>query len=1099
MTQTVPIQTLQSQGLQKQPSDLLDAYLEDSWDALAQFDAAREHLIEALEPDSIENLRILSHRMRGTAAVYGFPQLAKLSELCEKVCEAGPHLTDTELPDLLSFLEQFSVVARAGVERIAQGRGEGDIGLDFSGLGGSKSLEGLLQKRPTAFKRTHAAVPEKLEPSGSLSARLRRFHAQNLETWEYFAPEAQELLEGLRGTLETTGAVLEGEGLTTLFRGTHTLKGSAYMVGFEEMGLLAHRLEDLMSAVRDEERPYTLEIGEALSLGVGALQNMLDTAEGRTSPLEESLFSTLESLTRLLPAERVLELATLLGTGADAPLEVPGERGAALLFQLEGFFEGNLEYWGDYSSAQRARIEELRELLGRGETPDIHALLRSTHGLKSEARALEVPGMQELSSQLEELFARVRDDELALDAPMMTTAEVVLDALERMLLAAEGAYSAPDLEHSVLHAEEKLHGFLGERTRGETNSVKAGLSAAQPANRTIRVNLEKLDRLMNLVGEMVGLRARFLRQMSSLEAVGNLLEISRSRMNRTVSEFETKYLNPRLASITPAKPNEVTPGRSKLSTTQEMFNELEFDTYSDLNILARSVLEMGDDLSEVTGQLGTQLSGLREETETLQRLSYSLRDEVTGARMVPLSTLFSRLSRLVRSGEGGKLFTLETFGETVEVDNFILEELLDPLLHLIKNAAYHGIETSDERKLQGKPPQGRIVLRASVEGGSVLLEVEDDGQGLQLGAIRRSALEKRMRSPEALENLSDEDTIQLIFEPGLSTAREVSVDAGRGVGMDAVAAGVRRLNGEISVSSEAGLGTRFTLRLPLTLVVTEALLVETGGQTFALPATGVRQVRFVSAGEIQILEGVPHFSYEGSPVRLLSLATLLGLNAQLSETQALEGQPTVILDLAGERVGLSVDAFVGLEEIVQKPLSRTLAGLTHLAGATVASSGEVIALLDPGGTVRLAAALPSTSQQRAVSVQHVSKTRRLMLVDDSVSVRRIVSKMMIRAGFEVVTAVDGQDALEQLRRDQDFYAVLSDLEMPRMNGYELIESLKAREETRLLPIIVMTTRAGEKHRDLAFRLGASEYFSKPIEEARLLNYLQHLEPLILAS
>jgi len=1085
MTQTVN---------QTQPSDLLGAYLEDSWDALVHFDGARSQLLEALEPDAIEDLRILSHRMRGTSAVYGFPQLAKLCELCEKVCEAGPHLTLEEQEDFLHFLEQFSVVARAGVDRIAHGHGEGDIGLDFSGLGGSKSLEGLLQKRPGAFKRTTTHIPEVLDSGESLTGRLRRFHAQNLETWEYFAPEAQELLEGLRNTLETTGAVLEGEGLQTLFRGTHTLKGSAYMVGFEEMGLLSHRLEDLMSAVRDEERPYTLEIGEALSLGVSALQDMLDAAEGRKTDLEEALSSTLESLTRLLPEERLVELQTLLG-GSQTPEQVPGERGAALARELESFFEANLEFWGDYSSAQRERIEELRELLIRGETPDINALLRSTHGLKSEARALEVPGMQDLSSQLEELFARVRDDELALDAPMMVAADAVLDALERMLLAAEGSFSSLDLEHSVLYAEDRLYGFLGERTRGE---IGPDLSAVRPAQRTIRVNLEKLDRLMNLVGEMVGLRARFVGQVSSLEAVGNLLEISRNRMNRTVSEFETKYLNPRLAAITPAKPNSTTTTLAKLgstlNTTQELFNELEFDTYSDLNILARSVLEMGDDLSEVTGQLSGQLSELRQETENLQRLSRSLRDEVTSARMVPLSTLFSRLSRLVRSGEGGKLFRLETSGETVEVDNFIQEELLDPLLHLIKNAAYHGIETGEERSKHGKSPEGRIYLRARVEGGSVLLEVEDDGRGLQLDAIRRSALEKRMRSLEALEELSDEDAIQLIFEPGLSTAREVSTEAGRGVGMDAVAAGVRRLNGEISVSSETGLGTLFTLRLPLTLVVTEALIVEAGGQTFALPAISVRQLRFVSGADVVTLEGVPHFSYGGSPIRLLSLSTLLGLSAE-----PLEQMPTVILDLTGEQVGISVDAFVGLEEIVQKPLSKSLGSISHLAGATVASSGEVIALLDPVGTVRLSSSGRSSGERKVKSVLPAAQIRRLMLVDDSVSVRRIVAKMMTRAGFEVVTAVDGQDALEQLRRDQNFYAILSDLEMPRMNGYELIESLKAREETRSLPIIVMTTRAGEKHHDLAFRLGASEYFSKPIEEARLLGFLARLEPLVLAS
>jgi chemosensory pili system protein ChpA (sensor histidine kinase/response regulator) len=1110
MTQTEP---------QTQPhnSELMDAFLEDSWDALAHLDAARVRLSQDHSPAALEELRILSHRMRGTSAIYGYPQFARLAALSERMMEAGQHFIAEDYPDLDVFLDQFSACARAAVERIAFGKGEGQVGLEFSSLGAANIVQGLINKHPKAFLL--APSPKSVGYSeipleSGLNVQLQTFFNENAETWEYFAPEAKEHLEIIHSLLERGGEAESEETIVQLFRSTHTLKGSAYMVGFAPMGLLAHRLEDVMSAVRDGGRPYTPEIAEALAMGNETLSQMLEVAEGHTQPLETSLEASIEALEGLLGAEPMQELKELLAS-SHAPALNPSQAAHAstqlrVAGQLEQFFEEHMEIWGEFSGELRQHLEQLRELFLAEGNLDLAAFLRSLHGLKGETTALNYPIFSELTIQLEAVLIEVREGQIDLDEPIVQLAESALETLERIILTSEGVYPAADLEQNLTVIHAQLAALLGEQP--QAIALPTGVAVSTPqraANRSIRVNLDKLDNLMNVVGEMVNLRARFTRQTSQILGVGQLLETSRSRMLRTIAEFETKYLNPRLAAITPAKttpnpnnPNSPNNPSSTLQTVSEMFNELEFDTYSDLNILARSVIEMADDLGEVSTLLQSQLAGVRDETENLQKLSRRLRDEVSSARMVPLSNLYSRLRRLVKEGAAGKTFQFEVSGETVEIDNYILEEIADPLLHLLKNSIYHGIEGREERIAKGKPASGTIRIRAYPQGNNVMLEVEDDGKGIQLERVKQKALERKLFDAQTLEEMSEEDAVQLIFSAGLSTADLVTLDAGRGVGMDAVAAGIRRLNGEISVQTEQDFGTIFTLKLPLTLVVSEALLVECAGQTLAFPALAVRSLRNLERFQIQSLEssaGVSSMTFleQQEQYRLYSLAALLGLpDASVNAPECL----VVILDTGSEQFGLIVDGFVGLEEVVQKPLSEALRGLSHLAGATVASSGEVILILDPQGTVRLGnERFVQRSDDQPLRPFEAKIEQRLLLVDDSVSVRRIVSKMLTRAGYQVVSAVDGQEALEMLRQDQNFTAVLSDLEMPRMNGYELIESMKAREELRDLPVVVMTTRAGEKHRDLAFRLGASEYFSKPIEEAKLLGFLGRLNKITKAS
>ena len=720
------------------------------------------------------------------------------------------------------------------------------------------------------------------------------------------------------------------------------------------------------------------------------------------------------------------------------------------------------------------------------------AIFRAAHTLKGAAATVGCPVMPDVALRIERLMIEVREQGLPFDAAVAETVMTGSAALEQILAAAEG--QNPPLKATLdafneleplATGAEAVPGVASGKTADDATANAATGNAVmnnktQTPNATIRVSLDKLDTLMTLSNELVASRSRLDRLLGDLGGLTGLLDASRSRLGRTVSEFEERYLNPRLqaTALRGAAPSQSDAAENTLrASLSERFDELEFDSYSDLNILARSVAEMASDLSEVQGQFSRLETLLREETGGVETLTRSLRSEVGRARMVAVRGLFGRLRRLV-SEVPDKSYTFRVSGEAVEVDNVILEGVADPLLHLVKNAAVHGIESEAVRVAAGKPAVGTVTVSARHQGNRVYIEVADDGRGVDTEAVKAKALESKLVSPEALAALSPQEVLELIFLPGLSTAEKVTTEAGRGVGMDAVASNITRLKGEIGIDSEPGKGTRFTLSLPLTLIVTEVLLMRVGDERMAVPADAVRVLRALPRTDLQ----ERHIVVDGQLTEYHDLRTLFGLPESDAETLQV-----ALLDTGDAHVALGVDGFLELEEVVVRGLEAPLQGLSHLAGATVSSSGDVVLILDPAGVRRLSGTAPVARRSAAIQTAPRSAGH-LLLVDDSISVRKVVSKMLLRAGYEVTTAADGVEALTLLR-DTGFDAVITDLEMPRMSGYELLEEVRRKPEFADLPMLVVTTRAGEKHTQLAFELGASDYLTKPVDETKLLRFL----------
>ena len=941
---------------------LLGIFLMEAWDTAGTLEDGLGLLTAAAAPteQALAPLVVFAHRLKGSAALHGFPGVSDLAGAAERLLERVPAEAPEERTRAAAFLdglvgllkEVFDGISAVGVEDAAR---LGEFRARHPAFCGPAPVAPRPMPAP-------AAPPRMPAPVSPLTAELRRFFSEGGEVLEYFLPEATEHLDAMTtALLAIEGGARDEDTLATVFRATHTLKGAAYTVGCAPIGDATHQIEDLLGAVRDDRLPVTPAVTEALFAGAAAIKQVLQAGAAVSDETARTLERATGELRARMPSEDLRERAPV----PPSPVELP------------------------------APVVPLLPLSAAG---DLSGFVRP------------------------EFLAR-------------------LEALPRPALRAASAPTGP----------------------------------------SIRVPVERLDTLMNLVGELMIVRSRLDRRLAQLDQVSDLLLASRTRLGQVGRDFEFRRQAPTLPLYDARGGRE---DAGEMRDISELFAELEFDRYDDINILARSVSEMSADVAEVHSQHATLLRSVREDTVQVQRLTAALRKEITRARMVPIGRLFTRVAQQVREAARatGKTVSLTVRGESAEVDNGIIEQIGDPLLHLIQNAVTHGIEPAAEREGAGKPGPGGLTLSASQAGGFIIVEVEDDGRGIDTELLRRRAVERGLMPAAEAAGLPDREALNLIFVPGFSTASAVTQTAGRGVGLDVVRTNVSRLNGEIHVETELGRLTRFVLKLPLTVAIADALMVRCGSETLAFPLTAVSVMRSIAPHEIQAAAGRETMRLDDQAIDLIRLDRALGLSGSPPPTRL----PVVVMRGGGKPFGVVVDELLGKEEIVIKSLGAFLDGMGPFSGATISGEGRVILLLDAtllrAAAARKPAAGPRGAREGAVSAGDAPDRRpTVMLVDDSVSIRRFVGQMLEKAGFRVVTAVDGQDALQQLV-ELTVDVVVTDLEMPRHNGYALIEDLRRRSATREVPVLVMTTRAGDKHVSLARRLGVRHYVTKPVEE-----------------
>ena len=499
-----------------------------------------------------------------------------------------------------------------------------------------------------------------------------------------------------------------------------------------------------------------------------------------------------------------------------------------------------------------------------------------------------------------------------------------------------------------------------------------------------------------------------------------------------------------------------------------------------------------DEQSSVEG-VSQLIDELRRAADSLSFTISQTQGSVMEVRMLPLQTVFSRFPRAVRdlAREEGKSVRLEMSGEETELDKTLLERIRDPLMHIFRNAVGHGIESPLEREELGKSPTGMIALRAFCRGSQVIIEIQDDGRGIDSEAVRSAAVRKGLLTDSDASRMTESQVFDLVFEPGFSTNDGVTELSGRGVGLDVVKADISRLKGQIEISSEPGAGTTFTLRLPLTLAITSALYVKVGSDTYALPLDNIEETIRVERESVKRIQGRDAISVRDEIIPLATLRDALGIGSGAA-TKSPTSSPVVIVKSGGSKLALGVDALSGRLDVVAKSLGTHLTHVRHVAGATLSGDGTVIPILDIPSIVRDAAEIRREQVAEAVGDAWSGSRGKVLVVEDSVITRDLERSILQAANYEVEVAADGAEALNRLS-EGDFDLVMTDISMPRMGGIELVGRMKADERLSAIPVIIISSQDREEDRRRGLEVGASAYLGKnSFDQMQLLDTVQRL-------
>jgi chemosensory pili system protein ChpA (sensor histidine kinase/response regulator) len=969
----------------------------------------------------------------------------------------------------------------------------------------------------------------------------------NQESVELFLQEASENLQYLR---EYAGLLQEPstkpEDLEKLYIAAHTLAGTSASYGFpqfsEVAAKMAHIFHYAMNATLtpDMHGPLTEFLSDAISvLEFDLLQISTSAVE-----TEDDIAAFKQRYAFAFPPAPAAEAAAesesdSVGFGEPIP-EVFGAPSAAQNLPEDAEVPDEvLEFFLPEAEEHLQAVTEcLLALEGNPNADDIHRLFRSIHTVKGSAAQVGLHRLSAVAHRVEDLIGHLRDGALQPSAEIVDLCLQSVDVLRKFLTRqwssdAEMATAVDPLlarigELAPEEVDDEAAETQAAAPTGQGSAVEsaAPLAASRPAGaqplpqaKSVRISLERLDRMMNAVGELVINRTRMLGRLSELGKLVEVLTFSKSRLAGKVSEFQEKHEFTRIAST--LVPGSQTPqmdtfrprpaARAPIMSNDLLeFSELEMDRYDDVNILSRSLTEISADVSEVLTQLEGFMGRVDTDIDEFTKLAHHLQDEITAARMVPIGNLYTRLSRTVRDAaqSTGKPVDLALEGAETELDNNIIQHISDPLIHLVRNAVAHGIEDPEARRRAGKPEKGRISVRAYHRGNHIFIEVEDDGRGIDYERVRQGVIDSGAISPVAAAELTERELREFLFRPGFSTASSTSELAGRGVGLDVVRANVHSLNGEIEVRSEKGRGACFTVKVPLTLIISQALFVRCGASVFAFPLAVVEEIRRLKPGEIEDVGGKLLTRVRD----VVTEVVRLDLQLALPPLEPLNGYfHMVIVKVAGKHVGVVVEEVLGKDEIVIKNLGDYLRRVKLFPGTTIASDGSLILLIDLNRLVAADTAerhaLPASSPAARVfapgaeavaagsipseAVDAIENDRVVVVADDSISVRKFVGRMLEKAGYRVKLASDGLEASEVVAQ-VGCHLVITDLEMPRMNGYELMAHLRQDPVTRRIPVLVVTSRAGAKHRDRAMKEGASGFLTKPVQEDQLIATVESL-------
>jgi chemosensory pili system protein ChpA (sensor histidine kinase/response regulator) len=1132
---SLPAATIEVRSDDAVDAELLAVFLDEAGEMLAAIDAtSADSQATAADVGHLTTLRRGFHTLKGSSRMVGLVNFGEAAWAVEQVLNGWLADERSGTPALYELVRDAHASMREWIDRL---RSDPAAPIEPAPLIAQAAAVRGVEPPPApapAATATPAPSAEVRAARGDAAAAADAAAEATVRIGErelpralfgIFVDEARELLATLQAQADRWRAAQAGAADEASVRAAHTLAGSTRLVGLPRVREAAAALERFLDAQSQADAaPPVAEVDEYAWI-VGRLAEALQRFAALDEPPVDDA-----------PGQRATALAARWADGGGSPTPTADGHGVEA---VEG-----LAALADDIDAELAPvfIEEADELLPRigdalrhwqGEPADAAApesLMRLLHTVKGSARMAGAMRLGQLVHAMETraeaaialprvpaaliddlvtrydqvlvLYEAIRDPSSAQAAEAARTLTAQLDGSavagpvpgepgDEVGLVDDGglpdAASAADRTPVADHAAARVEADATDAVAADDRSDAARNAAmAQPTpagtpaqpSQLIRVRADLLDRLVNEAGEVSIARARLD------NAVGGIRQ-SLAELTENVSRLRSQ-----LREIEVAADSRIHAGVARSHDADGPFDPLEFDRYTRFQELTRMLAESVSDVATVQQNALRHLDDAGRDLTRQTQVTRDLQQDLMRIRMVQFGSIADRLYRVVRQAakELDKRVNLELRGAGAELDRSVLERMAGPIEHLLRNAVAHGIEPRTERLRAGKPETGEIALEVRQEANEVILTFADDGAGLNLGRIRERAVERGLLAADARPG--DADLARLIFMPGFSTATEVTTLAGRGVGMDVVRAEVAAMGGRVEIDSTPGRGTRFTVHLPVSLAVAQVVLLTVGPMRVAVAAALVEQVLQLKPEALAAAYAQHQVEWQGQAVPLYFFGSLLELAdcAPLAQRYS----SVVVLRSGSQRIALHVDQVTPSQEVVVKHVGPQLARLTGIAGATVLGNGEIVLILNP---VQIAATgrgqQAGQGDTAGFAPTRIEVAPTVMVVDDSVTVRKVTQRLLQREGYQVLLAKDGVDALRQLQ-DSAPDVMLLDIEMPRMDGFDLARNLRADERWSSLPIVMISSRTAEKHRSHALALGVDAFLGKPYDEAELLRQVRAL-------
>lgn len=902
------------------------------------------------------------------------------------------------------------------------------------------------------------------------------------------APDYLAMLEvGLPGlrALDSTGNIqIE---YSSLMRAAHSIKGGAGLAELPTLSHLAHQLEDLLEGLHYGRIPASEQpiAAELICLGVEQIQDAIAAAiAGQPEPDIEQMeiCSALDSFLESLPSSSTsADFSTSSNSSSPDFLNNVPVNSFLVKTALEVDLEDCLQTVERSTSKRSALANLVEECSLLGQTLSLTWLIDAAEALNQLLGENDIP-VEELATTAIAQIRELRSQALNPVAPTLPEPAVV----------AEPAVSLPQ-PFAEVEPESK------EISEAPAASSTRSASEQNALSLNLRIPVAKLDRMGNSVGELLIEHERLRLYQTQLHQANVVLKTQTQRM-RPIQQAVQQFYD-RLATQQPDLGSNFEP-----SSPVNEFDTLEFDRYTELHSTLQDFQELMVRVEETRTDMELVGRDLHAGLEQLRSQLDSLRTDLTDSRLVPFRLLAERFIPTLEklNQRYNKQVKLEIIGKDTLLDQAILEQLQTPLTHLIRNAFDHGIETAEERSLLDKTESATITLSLINQGDRAIISVADDGRGIDCQKVYQKAVEVGLVNSNWLlpvDNLSRDEVLEFLFQSGFSTAKQVTDISGRGVGLDAVRSQIERLQGKVAIQTQIGQGTTFTITIPLRMSILPLLLCRCQQRTIAIPSSNVLEI-------IALAEYLDNNNWQAQtiiwrdrPVPVFSLIKLLSYNrpGMADKADTSHRRLGVVLDVDGEQIVVAVDSLLGERELVLKPFDPIITAPSYLAGCTVLGTGEIVPILSPNNFSELidrnhqAKLSESDLLDNGGSIAEFDDRSTILIVDDSIGVRRLLNRVLIEAGYQVVECRDGKEALEEINStERRFDLVISDIEMPRLDGFGLVKEIRSHQRWYNIPIVMLTSRENNRHRQKAMSLGATDYLTKPFHPVELLKAIASL-------